>query len=80
MYSKRAYGKSQLKALATMPNIKYPSDIFTSLRFYAKDLSIPEMSLSGPLQMTLSSNPGVAAAPDPEELSRLTIDSAILQA
>ncbi len=75
-----ALGVSFLMALAALPNIKYPNDIFTSRRFYANDLSRPEVRLSGPSQMTLSSLPGVGAEANPEELKRLTIDAAVLQA
>jgi O-succinylbenzoate synthase len=75
-----ALGVSFMKALATLPNIGYPCDIVPSSRFYAKDMSTPETRLSGPSQMTLSSAPGVGAAPDEGELKRLTVDSVVLQA
>ena len=38
-----AVGASHCLALATLPNIRYPSDIFPSDRFFRKDLSIPHM-------------------------------------
>lgn len=75
-----AVGARHCAALATLPNIKYPSDIFPSERFYARDLSRPPMALSGPSQMTLPSAPGVGAQPDPEQLKRQKIETATLRA
>jgi len=74
-----ALGASFLLALATLPNIKYPCDIMPSRRFYRKDLSRPEICMSGPSQMTVPTAPGAGAEPDPEQLEKLTIDSAVLQ-
>jgi len=75
-----ALGVSFLMALATLENIRYPCDVFPSRRFYARDLCRPEVALSGPSRITLSAEPGVGAEPDPEQLGRLTIDSAVLRA
>lgn len=75
-----AIGASYAKALATMPNIKYPSDIMPSNRFYQKDLSVPETVLSGPSQMTVSMEPGVGAEPDHQRLAEWTVEKAKLQA
>jgi o-succinylbenzoate synthase len=75
-----AVGGSHCLALATLPNIAYPSDIFPTSRFYARDLSKPEMSLSGPSQMRLSDAPGIGAVPDAEQLGRLSVEQALLSA
>lgn len=72
-----ALGASFLKALATLPNIKYPCDVFPSQRFYHKDLSTPEIRLSGPSQMTLSPAAGVGAHPNEHQLARLTVERAV---
>ena len=68
-----------LVALGTLPNMRYPNDIFPSTRFYRQDLSRPEVCLSGPSQITAPSTPGIGAQPDPEQLSRLSVDHAILE-
>jgi O-succinylbenzoate synthase len=73
-----ALGASLCKALAALPNMAYPSDVFPSARFYTEDLSEPPITLSGPSQMTLSDRPGVGAEPDPERLARQTIDHAVI--
>ncbi|MDP6051530.1 MAG: enolase C-terminal domain-like protein, partial [Candidatus Latescibacteria bacterium] len=74
-----ALGASVCKALATLPNMKYPSDVFPSTRFYTEDLSTPPIELSGPSQMTLSDTPGAGAEPIPERLERQTTDRAVIR-
>lgn len=71
-----AVGASVCKALGALANMKYPSDVFPSSRFYTEDLSIPAITLSGPSQMTLSDTPGVGAEPDPDRLANQTIERA----
>ena len=73
-------GMSFCLALATLPNIKYPSDVFPSRRFYRKDLARPGLELFGPGRMKLSPANGVGAQPDPDELAHLTVESAVLTA
>ena len=75
-----AVGARHCAALATLPNFKYPGDIFPSERFYKCDLAYPPMTLSMPSQMTLLPTPGVGAQPDPDELARLNIEKAVLRA
>ena len=71
-----ALGGMHCLALATLPNIRYPSDVFPSSRFYRKDLSRPELILSGPSQMTAPSSPGAGAEPDPEMLAACVMERA----
>jgi len=73
-------GGSHCMALATLPNMRYPGDVFPSSRFFKRDLTNPELVLSGPSQMTLSKGPGLGAEPDPEMLERLTVEHASLKA
>jgi len=73
-----AVGASHCLALATLPNIKYPSDIFPTERFYVKDLAEPPMRHSGPGEFCANSGPGIGAKPDPEELERLAVDRVAL--
>ena len=63
-----AVGQSFNIALATLPNIRYPSDIFPSSRFYQEDLGRPQIELSGPSQVRASSEPGTGCEPDLERL------------
>lgn len=73
-----ALGASVCKALATLPGMKYPSDVFPSSRFYTEDLSEPDITLSGPSTMTLSDRPGTGAEPIQDRLERQQIDYALV--
>jgi O-succinylbenzoate synthase len=75
-----AVGASHCLALATLSNIKYPSDIFPSDRFFAKDLGEPPMVLSGPSQVTAAMLPGIGVEPNPARLEQLTVERAMLSA
>lgn len=63
-----AIGQSHNMALATLPNFKYPADVFPSSRFYSPDLAEPEIALSGPSQMTCLDAPGIGREPDLKRL------------
>jgi len=69
-----AVGASHCLALATLPNMQYPSDIFPSDRFYHDDLAAPAMKLSAPSQFTAGNEPGVGVEPVPEYLEKLTLE------
>lgn len=69
-----------LVALGTLPNMKYPGDIFPSSKFYRQDLASPEVRLSGPSEITAPSLAGIGCQPVPEQLQRLTTDHAVLRA
>ena len=75
-----AVGASHCIALATLPNIHYPSDIFPSYRFYKRDLGQPEIRLSGPSQVCASTQSGIGCEPDPKELETHRVDYARLPA
>ena len=75
-----AVGASHCLALATLPNIRYPSDIFPSERFYKKDLSAPPMKHSAPSLFRASMNPGVGAEPDPDALTECALERVVLEA
>jgi len=74
-----AVGASHCLALATLPNIKYPSDVFPSSRFYKEDLAVPEIVLSGPSRITASSAPGIGTEPHPERLAACAVERAVIQ-
>ena len=74
-----AVGQAYNLALATLPNIHYPCDIFPSSRFYAPDLSEPEVILSGPGEMTASAEPGIGCAPNPSRLAAAVLDRATVR-
>jgi O-succinylbenzoate synthase len=74
-----ALGSAHCIALATLPNIRYPSDIFPSDRFYKVDISTPPITLCGPSQVSVPAGPGVGAEPDPILLPRFTIERAMLK-
>jgi O-succinylbenzoate synthase len=74
-----AVGASHCLALATLPNIRYPSDIFPSSRFYTRDLAQPDIRLSGPSRISASTLGGIGCEPDPAELESRKVDYARLQ-
>jgi O-succinylbenzoate synthase len=71
-----AVGQSHNLALATLPNIRYPSDIFPTSRFYRQDLGVPEMDLSGLSEMRAVAGPGIGCAPHPERLAERLVQAA----
>ena len=75
-----AVGASHCLALATLPNIRYPSDIFPSDRFYRKDLGEPPMRHSAPGQFCASMKPGVGAEPNLDTLREMTLEQAVVSA
>ena len=75
-----AVGARHCLALATLPNFKYPADIFPSARFYKKDLADPDITLAGPGRIEAPEVAGVGAEPNAEELARLTVERAVLEA
>ncbi len=68
-------GGQHCLALSTLPNIKYPSDIFPTDRFYTRDLGSIPMEMSGPGTMTISDTPGIGVEADKKMLEQLTIES-----
>ena len=73
-----AVGAAHCGALATLPNVKYPSDVFPSDRFYAHDLGDPETVMAGASVIRLSSQPGIGCKPDPERLQACLVESAVV--
>ena len=69
-----AVGQAHSTALATLPNMRYPADIFPSSRFYASDLGEPQLYLSGTSQVRASPVPGIGCAPHPDRLAQLVVD------
>ena len=74
-----AVGASHCLALATLPNFKYPADVFPSERFFERDLGYPAMQHSGPAQFAASLEPGLGVAPDPEMLQREMLEKVTLK-
>ena len=74
-----AIGASHCLALATLPNVSYPSDVFPSQRFYAKDLGTPEIQLERPSVIRAFDGAGIGCEPDLKELELRTVESCILR-
>ena len=73
-----AIGANHCLALATLPNIKYPNDVFPTDRFFARDLASPPMVHSTPGKFRAHDRPGIGVEPDEEMLSRLALAKDIL--
>lgn len=63
-----AIGASHCLALATLPNITYPSDIFPTDRFYSRDAGFPPMTHSSPGYFSPHDRPGIGVLPDRAQL------------
>jgi o-succinylbenzoate synthase len=74
-----AVGQAHNIALATLPNIQYPSDIFPTSRFYAEDLGTSPIELSGPSEISALPGPGIGCEPHAERLARLLVEKAIVK-
>jgi O-succinylbenzoate synthase len=74
-----ALGQAPSLAMATLPNVKYPSDVFPSSRFYVQDLCDPQLELSGPSEATAPDRPGLGWIPNPERLAQVTLKHTTLR-
>jgi o-succinylbenzoate synthase len=68
-----AIGQGPSMALATLPNMKYPADIFPSDRFYEEDLAEPDVQLSDVSTMECPATPGHGFVPRAGRLRALTL-------
>lgn len=75
-----AVGAAHCLALATLPNVRYPSDIFPSDRFYHEDLGEPPMRHSAPGQFCASMKPGIGTEPNANALRQTTLERAVFTA
>lgn len=73
-----AVGQGPSIALATLPNNKYPADVFPSDRLYAEDMSAPDVVLSGPSEVTAEDAPGHGYRPVAERLRACTVERALV--
>lgn len=71
-----AIGQGPALALATLPNIHYPSDIFPSDRLYERDLAEPGIGLDGISEIRAVDAPGHGHRPDPDRLTACTLERA----
>jgi O-succinylbenzoate synthase len=75
-----AVGSGVSAELATLPNFKYPADIFPSKVFYTEDLASPEITLCAPGKIDVSKVPGIPYEPKEEMLELNTISKAVVKA
>ena len=79
-----AIGSAFSVALATLDNVHYPADVFPTDRHYTRDLATPEVRfVSGPgggRFALADAAPGIAPAPDPQQLAATTLEQATLAA
>jgi O-succinylbenzoate synthase len=74
-----AVGANHCIALATLPNIKYPCDVFPSSRFYKRDLSVPETIHSAPSMFRAHNAPGIGVEPDSEMLEKEILNQVVVK-
>ncbi len=75
-----AIGQAFSVALATLDNVKYPSDVFPTDRFYKEDLGDPPLVLSGPSKARAIDAPGIGVKPSPRKLKEFTVRKATIRA
>ncbi len=72
-----AIGARIALALALLPAMQYPADLFASSRFYHHDLGCPALQLATDTperpQIAALDQPGIGAAPDPDRLAAMTL-------
>ena len=73
-------GGQHCLALSTLPNIRYPSDIFPTERFYTRDLGSIPMEMSGPGRMKVFNTPGIGVESDADMLEKLMVESTAVTA
>ena len=73
-----AIGNGVSIELATLPNFKYPADIFPSKTFYSEDLASPEITLYEPGKIIASKVPGIPHMPREDMLKRSTVNNAVI--
>lgn len=74
-----AIGQAHSLALATLSNIKYPSDIFPTSRFYSTDLAARDVVMHGPSTINAFDGAGIGIEPDLNRLKSLCVQSAQLR-
>ena len=68
-----AVGQGPSIALATLPGVAYPADIFPDGRLYARELSGPALLLTAPGEMRASDRAGNGFCPNEKVLSEVSI-------
>lgn len=68
-----AVGQGASMALATLPGIGYPADIFPDGRLYRRELSAPGVELVGPGKMMAPDAPGTGFQPIMDKLDQMSI-------
>ncbi len=74
-----AVGSGISVELATLPNFKYPADIFPSKVLYIEDLASPEISLCAPGKISVSEVPGIPYEPREDMLKPNTVSKAVIE-
>ena len=67
-----AIGQAHSRAFASLPNMKYPSDIFPTDRFYHEDLTSSLFIQDGPSYFDLPEEAGIGLSPEDRKLQRYT--------
>jgi O-succinylbenzoate synthase len=74
-----AVGSGVSAELATLPNFKYPADIFPSYINYVEDVATPEITLCSPGKVAVSTVPGTPYEPREVTLKNYTVRRAWIQ-
>ena len=72
-------GRAVNVALATLPNIIYPSDISASDRYWERDLIDPPFTINPDGTIDLLTEPGLGVKVNKAVLDRITVDREIIR-
>lgn len=72
-------GRAHNLALASLPGFTKPGDISESRRYFARDIVVPDFTMSDGL-MAVPSGPGIGVTPDEERIAALTVRQEVFTA
>ncbi len=71
-----AIGAMHCQALATLPNMKYAADIFTTADFYPEELTAQPVTLSAPGEIRAFAGAGIGIEPDARQVEKVLLQRA----
>ena len=72
-------GRAQNIALSTLPNFKLPGDVSASSRYWAEDITDPEIEVTPRGTITVGNSPGTGYVPKKNLIEKLTVRKEVLR-